>query len=201
MNARKFSLPAAARDVEPIIPAGSDLEIYAWESDSELGGQAPCAAAFAGQSAKPLWRFRFPTAEARQRKIDETVSQRGAHAARKAQRATERRAFQHDFKVGDVLVSSWGYEQTNVDFYEIVSCSGSMVTLRQIAGECSPGDCAQADRVLPRPGAFLAGERGAPFRRRVCGGSHGSYVAIKSYSSASKWNGRPQYQTASGWGH
>lgn len=32
-------------------------------------------------------------------------------------------------KQGDVFVSSWGYEQTNVDFYEVVKVAAKTVTL------------------------------------------------------------------------
>ena len=32
-------------------------------------------------------------------------------------------------KQGDILVSSWGYEQTNVDFYEVVKVTAKTVTL------------------------------------------------------------------------
>ena len=32
-------------------------------------------------------------------------------------------------KQGDVFVSSWGYEQTNVDFYEVVKVTAKTVML------------------------------------------------------------------------
>ena len=32
-------------------------------------------------------------------------------------------------KQGDIFVSSWGYDQTNVDFYEVVKVAAKTVTL------------------------------------------------------------------------
>ena len=38
--------------------------------------------------------------------------------------------------VGDVFASSWGYEQTNVDFYQVVALHGrTMVTVRKIRAQ------------------------------------------------------------------
>ncbi len=39
------------------------------------------------------------------------------------------------YEVGDVLYTSWGYEQTNIDFYQVVSKHGkSTLGIRKIAG-------------------------------------------------------------------
>ncbi|NEL27712.1 MAG: hypothetical protein G3W59_22490, partial [Xanthomonas perforans] len=38
----------------------------------------------------------------------------------------------HTLDVGAVLVSSYGYEQTNVDFYEVVAVQNRTVTLREL---------------------------------------------------------------------
>jgi len=38
-------------------------------------------------------------------------------------------------KVGDVFLTSWGYDQTNIDFYQITAVKGESVKVRQIRGE------------------------------------------------------------------
>lgn len=39
-------------------------------------------------------------------------------------------------RVGDIFYSSWGYEQTNVNFYEVVALKGKKTAvIREIAGE------------------------------------------------------------------
>ncbi|WP_157869600.1 hypothetical protein [Thiomonas arsenitoxydans] len=82
--------------------------------------------------------------------------------------AEERRAAkqgQRGVSVGDVLVCSWGYEQTNIDFYEVVALNGAQsATLRKIAAEsneCAPTDMQGA--ATPQPGAFV----GSPFLVRM----------------------------------
>ena len=42
-------------------------------------------------------------------------------------------AFRESLRVGDILYSSWGWEQTNIDFYQVIAIRGSAVDLRQIA--------------------------------------------------------------------
>lgn len=39
----------------------------------------------------------------------------------------------HPFKVGDCLYQSWGYEQTNIDFFEVVEVLPKSVRLRPIS--------------------------------------------------------------------
>jgi len=91
----------------------------------------------------------------------------------------------HTLKVGDVLNTSWGYEQTNVDFYEIVAVSGSMVTLRQIAASLTEnGD--MCGMTVPQPGKFI----GEPLRRRA---NAYNRVNIHSCASAGLWDGNAKY--------
>ena len=40
--------------------------------------------------------------------------------------------------VGEILSSSWGYEQTNWDFYQIVKVSNKSIWLREIESESKP---------------------------------------------------------------
>jgi hypothetical protein len=39
------------------------------------------------------------------------------------------------YKVDDVLSSSWGYDQTNVDFYKVVAVKKSLIELRRLKSE------------------------------------------------------------------
>ena len=41
----------------------------------------------------------------------------------------------HDFNVGDILVSSWGYDQTNVQWYQVVGVTSKSVKIREIKGK------------------------------------------------------------------
>lgn len=55
---------------------------------------------------------------------------------------------EYGVKVGDIFVSSWGYEQTNVDFYQVIALVGKhSVRVREVAPEiineeaCSSMSC------------------------------------------------------------
>ena len=87
-------------------------------------------------------------------------------------------------KVGDVLKCSWGYEQTNVDFYEVVKATKAMVTVRKIASKAwsEAGYSSMAGFVVPKPGEFLEGFRAKELRRKVLAG--GETIRVNDYAWA-----------------
>jgi hypothetical protein len=101
-------------------------------------------------------------------------------------------------QVGDILFSSWGYDQTNVDFYEVRKVTGSMVVLQKLQNKVVR-DSGPTVYVVPALGQY----KGELLRRKFGPSWRGdSYsVSIKSYAGASKWDGNPVGQTAAGWGH
>lgn len=57
-----------------------------------------------------------------------------------AQRRQEPTQNADGVRVGDIYYASWGYEQTNVNFYEVVALKGKKTAvIREIAGECIGG--------------------------------------------------------------
>ena len=67
-------------------------------------------------------------------------------------------------KVGDIFVSSWGYDQTNVDFYQVVKLVGkSTIELLPIQSKCIEHEHMYW-RELPIPDEFTSE---TPFRKRV----------------------------------
>ena len=89
-------------------------------------------------------------------------------------------------KVGDIFTSSWGYEQTNIDFYEVVEVlpnSVKFVALGEsrnytgpMCGECVP----TAERVGPVQTA----------RIRVDNNGDVSFK-VRSFANAYPWKGTP----------
>jgi len=91
-------------------------------------------------------------------------------------------------KPGDILVTCWGYDQTNVEFYEVLRVKGSMATVREVAQErretgYMSGDC------VPVPGRYL--ERSEELTRRI--GPYG--LKIKNYITARPWDGTARHWT------
>jgi hypothetical protein len=184
---REFYLPKGERAVnlQKTEPAGSDVVAYTYE---DATGKL-YALAFAGKGSKPLWHYRFRSVADRQRRIDETVADRKSRAESTEQRRQERVNYRHGLKVGDILYSSWGYDQTNVSWYQVVQVQEKMAQIREIAGKM-----VGEDHVEPDVGRFT----GMAMWKRV---GVGDSVRIESYASASKWDGRPVYETPFGMGH
>lgn len=189
---RPAYLPEEVRGQDPMVPEGTDLAVWTWEAAGGFYGIA-----FAGKAQKPLWHYRFRNEAHRDRQIRETTESRRQSLDSKRQKLDERRTFQHGLQVGDILVSSWGYDQTNVDFYEVVSVTEREVGIREIAGKVIRNDGSGSESVMPVPGAYEG-----PVKRKRPGGSGGHvYIRLTSFSSARKWDGKPAHQTAFGWGH
>ena len=74
-------------------------------------------------------------------------------------RALRQRAksqYQNPFQVGDILHHSWGYDQTNCDFYQVVGVKHATVILRKIAAETVPGsEGFMCEKVMPVKDAFI----------------------------------------------
>lgn len=192
---RKSYLPPQVRDKDPIIPQGTDMAVWTWEEERQ-GKTSYYGIAFAGKAQKPLWHYRFRDEGQRQRQIDETAASRRSHLQRKEERAQERREFKHGLEVGSILYSSWGYDQTNVNFYEVTDVRGKMVEIREI-GSKVVREQQGADYVAATPGRFI----GKPLRRRPQMSGSRAYVKVNNVQNAYPWDGKPKYQTAMGWGH
>ena len=71
--------------------------------------------------------------------VERRVASEKSSAAFKAELAASKKARETEMaaklKVGSLLSYSWGYEQTNVEFFEVTAKKGKTVTLRKIAGE------------------------------------------------------------------
>ena len=161
---------------ERYIPAGYSL-VYIHEGtqllvyQKELNGK-PNAMAFKGKAGKPTWWNTFRNQEEIQKKIEETVSGLEAWEAKKLERRARQHA-PHTLKVGEILRSSWGWEQTNVQYYQVIGATRNSVTLCEVAQNTMEtgfmsGEC------TPVPNKFI----GKPFNRKVSMASGSPSVKI-----------------------
>jgi hypothetical protein len=121
------------------------------------------------------------------------IAQLDAVAARRVHQLFKRRRDEmakaksgHPLKVGNILVSSWGYDQTNVDFYTVEALNGlTQVTLQKV------GTSITEDRPLAMTGKALPDRSvrlGKPFRRKV----DAEGLIKLAYSWARRWDGKPK---------
>lgn len=71
-------------------------------------------------------------------------------------RAEAKARFQNPYKVEDILHHSWGYDQTNCDFYQVVLVKPASVILRKIAAKTVPGsEGFMCESLMPLKDAFI----------------------------------------------
>jgi len=111
----------------------------------------------------------------------------------------------HSVKVGEFFVCSWGYDQTNVDYYRVVGVTPKSVKIQHwttvhtddshVVPDMDGGPLMVSDWSGERPCKILTK------RVQDHGYGNGAVLTMSSYSDAYPWNGAPRYETALGWGH
>ncbi len=103
-------------------------------------------------------------------------------------------------QVGDILYTSWGYDQTNVDFYQVVAVSTSKASVKLAAIHSTIVEQSRGcDYVAAVPGSFR--NPNVPTAWHRVRQSDRGYAATIEDHSAWLWDGKPKYETSSGWGH
>lgn len=175
---------------ESFIPKGAE-EIKDTESNAVgylyLSNGKWCALAFGGKRQKPDLHYSFLGEEQARARIQQHFEGQRAKAEAKAERRKAQKQFTTSLVVGDLLYTSWGYEQTNVEWFQVteVKPSGKTVVLREVAREVEDtGFMSGVSK--PLKDAFV----GEPLTKRV---RTGDAVSIDNVRSAFKWNGKPKY--------
>ncbi len=169
-----------------------DIKVDVYTYDLHNG--APCLLVFGGRRNKPDMYFKYSTEERRQEALDRYLESARKTLTYKAARRAERKA-PNTLEVGAILYTSWGYDQTNVDFYQVVDKpSAHFVTIRKVASQTVSSN-GSMDYVAPLEGEFT--EQG----KRVKADANNSVRISDGRGRATEWNGEPKYQTAWGYGH
>lgn len=136
-------------------------------------------------------RYRFTSRERAESWAAKQLTNLRARAERAEQEKEAKRNFKTTLKVGDILVSTWGYEQTNVDYYQVIRVVGRVtVEIRKIAQKLVKETGHMSEQVAPDPDNFIGTDS------RKCRVSVHGYVSLgSSYKSARKWEGTPNFQS------
>jgi hypothetical protein len=90
--------------------------------------------------------------------IDYVKGQADARHQRKADRIERNRKareqFVNPYTMDQIVYDSWGYDQTNIDWYQIVKIGPRSVTLRPIAGQIVEATGSMSGQTIPAPGHF-----------------------------------------------
>ncbi len=134
-------------------------------------------------------------------------------AEAKERKAKAKAQFKNPYKVGDILHHSWGYDQTNCDFYQVVEVKKASVVLRKIGTETVPGsEGFMCESLMPKKDAFI--EKGTQaltkndyeitpdnptILKRVSFYVHNDgslkYFIPTPYGWCDLWDGKPEYHS------
>lgn len=201
---REFYIPKGAVKV-----ADKKSSAVAYLYDSAKSGKPGCVA-FSGKADKPAFQYTFSKPAGRENYIANFFQNVRDRELRRVADREQRKAFVHSCQVGDIYRTSWGYDQTNVEFFQVIEITGKYAILREIAA-ASEDRGSGCESVVAQSGAFLeprykGDDRGAPIRRLIQDGR----IKIDDVRTAWPWGkrgpggiviGEACHQTASGWGH
>lgn len=111
-------------------------------------------------------------------------------AARKQRYRDERDSARQEIppiKVGDVFYSTFGYDATLYDFFEVVgvSATGKTVTVRKLRQETKPGYGYCDWQCRPVPGDYVGKPERHAVKVALYGGEPYPYFRVNSYATAS----------------
>lgn len=185
------AMVAGSRKTEVIDLRDQDAIVYVNPVDNIAMG-------FSGKRAKADFHYSYSSRE----KMLDAVERYRAGLQRAIDYKNERKAeksklsqLPNPFKVGDVLHYSWGWEQTQCEFYQVTEVKDKTVTVRAIAAEMTEATSSMACMMTAKPGEFLEGQWAETLTKRVLMQSEGSACLKMDHGYARVWNGKPQYRS------
>ena len=146
----------------------------------------PCVRYYKGKSQK-CKTYHFRSEEFRSKYIAGIISNIDTAEREKANQRAERNKA-HNLEKGLILYTSWGYDQTNVEYYEVIDVpSPCYVILQEIGAPLARGEESfMSGHSVPNPDNKI----GEPIRRKVDMAGGSPSVRINSSVIAWVWDGR-----------
>jgi len=158
---------------------------------------------YTGSAAKPRANYRFRSQEAAEKWLVEDLQHIRDRQERKTAEEAEKKAARAKkaadyWNVGDVFYTSWGYDQTNVEYYQITELKPRSVIVRQISVNSSDHGQPGGGKVQPRRFEFVGPEFLCPINHA------GNFSAGPCHSSDKpsfrhtcyKWDGKAKYTSS-----
>lgn len=152
------------------------------------GERRPLVKVYQGKQRRPDY-IQFQSVERR----EEYIVQRNAGAdyaeQAKQERAVARASLDATtlYQPGDIVVSTWGYDQTNVEFYRVERVTKASVTLIEIGQRTTETTGSMSEMVAANPDwtGKMSSHRVQPGGSMKIGHGYGSL-----------WHGRPMHQSS-----
>ena len=125
----------------------------------EADRSALLAKMYFGRARKPVWFYKFRNAEHMETHIQKAIAGAESILAQKAQHKLDlkvkKAGILNEIQIGSVFCWSWGWEQTNVNFYQVIAKSGSKLTVREIGFKTVSTTSSMSDNVVPVRDDFI----------------------------------------------
>lgn len=147
----------------------------------------PAMKVWKGRQGNPFSNYRYASEEQLKNDLARIKANHDKEMAWKEERRKAKASFVPTFEVGDIFVASWGYDQTNVDAYQVLEKpSKHYAIVREIGLERVKGsEGRDYQDVRPVKDAFTSGS----FRVKVT--EYG--MKIDSVRQARAWDGERSY--------
>ncbi len=183
-------------------PEFNSVEVLFYEKPDEAVRNALKGLRFRWHSVKKIW-YGYASIEDTKKAIDDALAGNPVVAPAKVKKAVEKavkkaveKTNEYGVKVGDVFKADWGYDQTNVDWFQVVELVGkSSARIVEVYPECvGRGDCGpmysnKVYRLTAEPMMKVSrsihikdNEKGDLKRIKKCGNS--VYFNMASYANA-----------------
>lgn len=101
----------------------------------------------------------------------------------------QKKSHLHTLKTGAIIYNSWGYDQTNIDFYQVVKATKCFVTLRPIEAEkISDGPQTMTGKATAKKDHFTSEEATRHKAYFYFGGNCVNF----QYGGGGEWDGKPK---------
>ncbi|MDE2232516.1 MAG: hypothetical protein KGJ90_00090 [Patescibacteria group bacterium] len=148
---------------------------------------------FAGRAEKPTINYTIRNEKELESTIAKFFKSRRGHKELVGKLREERKAFVHNVKVGDIYRTNWGYDQTNVEFFEVIEIRGKFAVLRELQ-QAREGGGPEGYRCVPQSGLYVEpgamnwvdSDYGKPIRRLIQQGR----IKIDDVRTAWPWGKR-----------
>lgn len=148
--------------------------------------RGPAYIAYKGRQSKPAERYAFGNTQSR----DEYLAALIARETEREEVKRARRQAAHGLEVGDILVSVWGYDQTNATFFQVLRLpTARSAVIRKVEANVTPNpDQSMSGRSEPKRDEFDA--QSVEETRRATG-LHTLTAGKHWHGELHKWDGQP----------
>lgn len=184
INRKKYTTGAWKLKNPKDIPS-NEMEIFLYITQKGKPG----VIIFEGNREKPrVWSY-FSTEIARKQYVERYIETVRTNLRLKNEKKEYRKNFINPLKPGDILYTNWGYDQTNVEFYQVIKTTGRKVQLRELR-QIKTDRGFMSGNTRPAKDSFFSKEILNRMVMPSKGTSGGFYVKINDSVTAWLWDGK-----------